>query len=183
MKRKSTFQLVLCALFAALTAVLAQFSIPIGPVPISLATFSVYLAGGILGAAGGAVSLALYLLIGAVGLPVFAGFSSGFSTIAGPTGGYLIGYVVCAWIVGLLVHRFGRKTLPLVLSMVLGTAALYFLGTVWFMFLTKRGIVESLSLCVFPFLIGDAAKIAGSAVIIPQLGKALDQLNAKVSAA
>ena len=181
MKRTSTLNLVFCALFAALTAVCAQFSVPIGPVPISLATFAVYLAGGILGASGGAASQILYVLIGAAGLPVFAGFSGGAGVIVGPTGGYLVGYVLCAWIVGALSARFGRKTLPFVVSMLVGTAALYFLGTVWFVFLTKRSLWDSLALCVLPFLPGDAAKIAVSAVIAPQLGKIFDRFSAKGS--
>ncbi|HEX3017261.1 MAG TPA: biotin transporter BioY [Caproicibacter sp.] len=183
MKRKSTFQLVVIAMFAALTAVLAQFSVPIGPVPICLSTLGVYLAGGILGAAGGTVSIIVYVLLGAAGLPVFAGFSGGFHVIAGPTGGYIFGFVACAWIIGILSRRFGRKLLPLVFSMILGTAVCYILGTAWFMFVTKRGLMESLALCVIPFLIGDAAKIALSAAVVPQLGKVFDKLNAKVSAA
>jgi biotin transport system substrate-specific component len=183
MKKTSTFQLTAWALFTALTAVLAQFSIPIGPVPISLATLAVYLAGGILGAAGGAASQAVYVLLGAVGVPVYAGFSGGAGVLAGPTGGYLVGYVVCAWIVGVLGSRFRRKTVPLVLAMILGTTALYFLGTVWFLFVTKRGLWESLTLCVFPFLPGDAAKIVVSALLAPQLGKVFDRMRPGTSAA
>jgi biotin transport system substrate-specific component len=183
MKRDSTLRLVFCALFAALTAVTAQFSVPIGPVPICLTTLAVYLAGGILGASGGAVSQILYILLGAAGLPVFAGFSGGAHAIVGPTGGYIVGYVACAWIVGALSARLGRRALPLAVSMILGTAVLYFLGTAWFMFLTKRGLWESLALCVFPFLIGDAAKIAVSAAIAPQLGKVFDRFRAKEGAA
>ena len=179
MKQNSTLKLIFSALFAALTAVCAQFSVPIGPVPISLATFAVYLAGGILGASGGAASQLLYILIGAAGLPVFAGFRGGAGVIVGPTGGYLVGYVACAWIVGALSARFGRKMLPLVCSMILGTTALYFLGTVWFLFLTKRGLWESLTLCVFPFLPGDAAKIAVSAAISPHLGRIFDRFGTK----
>jgi biotin transport system substrate-specific component len=103
--------------------------------------------------------------------------------IVGPTGGYIVGYVACAWIVGTLSARLGRRALPLAVSMILGTAVLYFLGTAWFMFLTKRGLWESLALCVFPFLIGDAAKIAVSAAIAPQLGKVFDRFRAKEGAA
>ena len=181
MKRNLPLRIVAYAMFAALTAVCAQFSIPIGPVPISLATFAVYLAGAILGETGGAASQMIYILLGAAGLPVFAGFRGGVSALLGPTGGYLAGYVVCAWFVGAAVRRFGRKILPLAVSMILGTAALYFLGTVWFLFLTKRSLWESLTLCVFPFLIGDAAKIAVSAAVAPRLGKAFDRIFAGAS--
>lgn len=183
MKNHSTMNLVFYAAFAALTAVLAQFSIPIGPVPICLATFGVYLAGGILGAFGGTVSQVVYLLLGAVGLPVFAGFSGGVSALAGPTGGYLVGYVVCAWIIGVFSGRFGKKILPLAAAMILGTAACYFLGTAWFMFVTKRGLAESLVLCVLPFLPGDAAKIILAVALVPRLSAVCSHLERKEGAA
>lgn len=173
MNRKSTFYLVLCAFFAALTAAAAQLSVPIGPVPVSLATFAVYLAGGILGAGGGAVSQMVYVLLGAAGLPIFAGLKGGAAVLAGPTGGYLAGYIFCALITGAGAQRFGRKPLPLVLSMILGTLVCYAFGTAWFCFLTKRGLAESLALCVYPFLPGDAAKIAASAALVPALSRAL----------
>lgn len=175
--------LVLCALFAALTAVTAQISVPIGPVPICLATFSVYLAGAVLGAAGGALSQLVYLLLGAVSIPVFAGFSGGAAVLMGPTGGYLVGYIICAWLVGLFADRFGKKILPLVFGMIFGTAACYFLGTAWFMFSTHRGLAESLMLCVVPFLIGDTAKIVVASVLAPRLSHALSRVSAEAGAA
>ncbi len=178
MRRSSILQPVFCAMFAALTAVCAQLSVPIGPVPISLATLAVYLAGAVLGGAGGAVSQLLYVLLGAAGLPVFAGFHGGIQALLGPTGGYLAGYAVLAWIVGGLGGRFGRKALPLAASMVLGTAVLYALGTVWFLLFAKRGLRETLLLCVVPFLPGDAAKIAAAAAVAPRLGKAFDRICA-----
>ncbi len=179
MKKNRLFHLTLCALFAALTAVMAQVSIPIGPVPICLATLAVYLAGGILGAAGGVLSQVVYLLLGAVGVPVFAFFHGGIAAIAGPTGGYLVGYIVCAWITGIFADHFGRKAAPLVIGMVLGTAACYFLGTAWFMFTTKRGLAESLALCVLPFLIGDTAKIVISVIAVPRLFKIVSHFSEK----
>ncbi len=171
MKKNRLFHLTLCALFAALTAVMAQVSIPIGPVPICLATLAVYLAGGILGAAGGVLSQVVYLLLGAVGVPVFAFFHGGIAAIAGPTGGYLVGYIVCAWITGIFADHFGRKAAPLVIGMVLGTA--------WFMFTTKRGLAESLALCVLPFLIGDTAKIVISVIAVPRLFKIVSHFSEK----
>ena len=170
MKRNLSFQLAGCALFAALTAAAAQFSLPVGPIPVSLATFAVYLAGAVLGAKDGAASQAVYLLLGAAAL-------------FGPTGGYLAGYVVCAWIIGALGRKGGRapRPLPLAASMLLGTAALYALGTCWFLFLTKRGLWESLALCVFPFLAGDAAKIAVCALAVPRLVKACGRVSAGAS--
>lgn len=165
MKKSTTFERVACAMFAALTAVLSQFAVPIGPVPINLATLSVFLAGGILGMTGGLVSQVVYILLGAAGLPVFAEFSGGIGVIAGPTGGYIIGYAAAAWLVGFMVDRLGRKPLSLALSMIAGLAVCYFLGTAWFMIVTKRALWDSLTLCVFPFLPGDALKIAVATVI------------------
>ncbi len=171
MKDRTTLSLVFCALFAALTAVASQLSIPIGPVPINLATLAVFLAGGVLGARYGAVSQGVYLLIGAAGLPVFANFKAGVAALAGPTGGYLIGYVAAAWLIGLLCSRFGRKPAKLAGILCTGLALCYLLGTAWFIFVTKSGLWSALTLCVLPFLIGDAVKIAAAVVLIPRLHK------------
>lgn len=180
MKRNFTFQLAACALFAAFTAIAAQFSVPVGPVPISLATVAVYLCGAVLGGKKGALSQAVYLLLGAAGLPVFAGFHGGVQALLGPTGGFLVGYVVCAWIVGTLARKGGRvpRPLPLAGAMLLGTAVLYALGTGWFLFLTQNGIWAALSLCVFPFLPGDFAKIAVCAFAAPRLAGVFGRISA-----
>lgn len=177
MKKMTTFELTACAMFAALTAVLSQVAVPIGPVPINLATFSVFLSGGILGAAGGLVSQGIYILLGAAGLPVFSGPSGGIGVIAGPTGGYIVGYAVAAWLVGLLSGRFGRRARTLVPAMAAGLLVCYFLGTAWFMIVTKQALWESLTLCVFPFLIGDALKIAVAAVVSARLGSVYGRLS------
>ncbi len=169
MKRTTTIQLVFCGLFAALTAVTSQISIPIGPVPINLATLSVFLAGAVLGAKYGALSQAVFVLLGAFGLPVFAGFRGGVQVLAGPTGGYIIGYVASAWLIGFLTKRLSNKIFSRVLCLVAGMLLCYLLGTAWFLFSTKSGLWASLMLCVFPFLIGDAAKIAVAVMITPQL--------------
>ena len=89
------------ALMAALLCVLAPITIPVGPIPLSLATFAVYMAGAVLGAKRGIAAVALYLLIGMTGIPVFSGFTGGIQRLAGVTGGYLIGYLPCAWITAL----------------------------------------------------------------------------------
>ncbi len=171
MKNKATLNLVFCGLFAALTAVTSQISIPIEPVPVNLATFSVFLAGGVLGAKYGALSQAVYVLLGVAGLPVFAGFRGGAGVLAGPTGGYIIGYIAAAWLVGILSDHFARKGPRLAAFMAAGLAFCYLLGTTWFLFVTKTSLWAALTMCVFPFLIGDAVKIAAAAAVIPQLSK------------
>ncbi len=169
MKKIDTRQLVFSALFTALIAVFSQVQLPIGPVPVSLATFGVMLCGLLLGERYGALAVGAYLLLGAVGAPVFAGFQGGVSRLLGPTGGYLVGYLAYVLLAGLpapaLQERFwGRCALLL-----LGTVLCYTLGTAWFIHVSGRGVGESLALCVVPFLPGDAAKIALSAFLAPRL--------------
>lgn len=173
MRNRATLYLVFCGLFAALTAVTSQISVPIGPVPINLATFSVFLAGAVLGAKYGALSQGVFVLLGVFGLPVFAGFRGGVQVIAGPTGGYIIGYVAAAWLIGVLSARLNGKIPLMAACMAAGLLVCYLLGTAWFVFATKTGIWASLTLCVFPFLIGDAAKIILAVAVAPQLNKIL----------
>lgn len=106
MKYSKTTYMALCGLFAALTAVCSYISIPLGftPVPVNLATLAVFLAGGLLGKKYGTVALSVYVLLGAVGLPVFSEFRGGLGVIAGPTGGYIIGYIAAAFLVGLIIE-------------------------------------------------------------------------------
>lgn len=165
--------LIYSALFAALTAVLAQISLPIGPVPISLATLAVMMCGLLLGWRYGLLAIACYLLLGVAGVPVFSGLRGGASALAGPTGGYLAGYLPYALLAGLTPWigkgRFGGRCLMLAL----GTLSCYALGTAWFMLQSGNGLGASLALCVLPFLPGDAVKIALAAWLSPRLRKAL----------
>lgn len=177
MKKHPTYRLTICALFAALTAVLSQISIPIGPVPINLATFSVYLSGSVLGGAAGALSQTVFVLLGAIGLPVYAQFSGGIGALAGPTGGYLVGYIAAAWLTGILGTGGKSKYVRPVFAMVAATVVLYAMGTAWFLFSTKMGLWKALTLCVFPFLIGDSLKIALAAFLTPRIRGALGKIG------
>ncbi|MBQ9060740.1 MAG: biotin transporter BioY, partial [Firmicutes bacterium] len=175
-----TSYMALCGLFAALMAICSFISIPLGftPVPVNLATLGVFLAGGLLGKKYGTISIAVYVLLGAVGVPVFAGFRGGVGVLAGPTGGYIIGYIAAAFLVGLLVELLapkagrsagrsaGREILACILAMIAGLLACYLLGTLWFMVSTHTGVWASLVSCVFPFLPGDALKIAAGAILV-----------------
>ena len=154
-----TRYLTSAALLAALTAVLSQLAIPLpGLVPVSLATFAVLLSGALLGPKWGTV-----------GAPVFAGMRGGPGVLAGPTGGYLIGYAVAAFLVGLLLTlRPARWMLPL--SMLAGALAYYALGTAWYMLSTGNGLMGALSACVLPFLPGDALKIAAASLVAARIG-------------
>lgn len=170
-----TKNLILCALFAAITAVLSQIAIPLPftPVPINLATFSVFLAGGLLGAGRGAVSQAVYVLVGAVGVPVFAQFTGGLGIIAGPTGGYLVGYIAAALLTGFLLLRLPRTIWGHMLAMAIGMLSCYALGTAWFMYQQNVTLIPALGMCVIPFLIGDALKIAVAAFLVRKLNRVL----------
>ena len=103
-----TRDIVLIGVFAAMICVFAPFSVPVGPIPVSLASFAVYIASA-LGAKKGCAAVGIYILIGALGLPVFSGFSGGISKIAGLTGGYIIGYMFCALLSGIIIERAGNK--------------------------------------------------------------------------
>lgn len=171
-----TRDMTIIAVMAALLCVAGPLSIAIGPIPLSLATFAVYLAGAVLGAKRGTLAVALYLLIGAVGVPVFSGFSGGVQKLAGVTGGYLVGYLPCALLTGLAVKGESAENVApwkLVLMMVAGTAVLYAIGTAWFMIQTKNPLGAALGMCVVPFLPGDAVKIAAATLLSIPIRKAL----------
>ena len=173
-KEMKTKDMTLIAMMAALICVAGPLTIPVGPIPLSLATFAVYLAGSVLGSKKGTIAVGLYLMIGIIGVPVFSGFSGGFQKLAGVTGGYLVGYLPCAYMSGEGAEkreRIGWWYHPLM--MIAGTALLYLVGTVNFMLHTGNGLGAALALCVVPFLIGDAVKIAGATLITQTLKKAI----------
>lgn len=145
-RRTATRSLVLCALMAALTAICSQIQIPLPMVPINLALFAVHLSGALLGWKYGALSMVVYALLGVIGVPVFAGFGSGPAVLFGKTGGYILGYILCALIVGALSRKFAFNFKTLCLSMVLGVAVCYAFGTIWFMAVTGLNLATSMRL-------------------------------------
>lgn len=179
-------KLVLCAVTAALTCVLAPVSFVIATaIPITLGTLAVMLSGALLGGGYGAVSQAIYLLIGVVGLPVCAGWTPALPRLIGPTGGYLIGYIPLAFLCGALYSAWGRHArgarqyAALTGAMLIGTAVLYAFGTAWYCVYSGTNVAAALTVCVLPFLPGDAVKIAVVAILTPQLEKALEKLPEK----
>ena len=178
MNRMKVKNMTLTAVMAALICIAGPLTIAVGPVPLSLATFAVYLAGAILGRKKGTAAVGLYLLIGIIGVPVFSGFSGGFQKLAGVTGGYLIGYLPCAFLAGLGAEKAedGRKWL-LPVMMAAGTAVLYTIGTAWFMIQTGNSLGAALGLCVLPFLPGDAMKIAAVTLLTVPVRRAVSISN------
>ena len=159
-----TKDLALCALFAALIAVCAWISIP-ATVPFTLQTFAIFAALGLLGGKRGTVAVAVYLLLGAIGVPVFAGFQGGIGALLGTTGGYLLGFLLTALIVWGMEARFGSKAGVFLLSAVLGMLVCYAFGTAWYLVVYARtkgaiSLATALGWCVVPFLIPAAVKIA-----------------------
>jgi len=150
--------IVLSSLMAALTAVGAYIHIPIGPVPIVLSTLFVLLAGLLLGSRWGLASIALYLLVGAIGMPVFAGGKGGFAHFFGPTGGYLFGFALSAWITGFISERSRGFLVFEILAVLAGSLAIYGLGVPWLKLITKMSWTKTLMVGMVPFLVGDAVK-------------------------
>lgn len=173
--------MVLMALFAAVTCVLAPLAVPIGPVPISLTNLVIYFSIFILGWQRATITYLVYLLIGMAGLPVFSGFESGVGKFAGPTGGYLIGFILMTMVSGLFIQiRADKAWLRNVLSftgMIVGTAIAYAFGTVWFCFLTGSGVWAALLICVFPFIIGDIVKMALAMTVAPLIAARIEKIK------
>ena len=161
-KSKVIYNISVTALFTALIAVCSWISVQIGPVPFTMQTFAVMCAAGILGLKRGVAATATYILLGMVGVPVFHGFTGGIGIITGATGGYIVGSVS---------EAFGRRLLPLILSMIVGLALCYSIGTAWYIIVytskgSSVGITSAIAKCVLPFLIPDAVKLSAAAVAV-----------------
>jgi len=153
---------VLASLMAALTAAGAYIAVPIGPVPITLATLFVLLSGLLLGSRWGLISMALYLFIGAMGIPVFSGGRGGLAHFFGPTGGYLLGYVLSAWVTGLVSEQSRQSPALQILAVLLGSIAIYSIGVPWLKMTTNLSWTRALIVGMLPFLIGDTVKAAAA---------------------
>ena len=165
--------ITLISLMAALMCMLAPISLPLGSIPISLSTFAVYIAAGILGNKRGTMAVLTYILLGAIGLPVFSGFSGGVQKLFGITGGYIIGYLPCVYISGHFIKKAEEKKWVYLIGLSLGTLACYTLGTLWFMLQASVTPLIALSTCVFPFIPGDIIKIIAATTIIYPMRKVL----------
>lgn len=163
---RAIYGLTMTAAGAAVLAVLAPWSIPLGPVPLTLCTLVIYVMAWLFDPL---PAVLIYVLLGAAGLPVFSGFSGGFGCLLGPVGGYILGYLPLCALCGLFVRRFEQRRWLCLLGMGLGTAVLYAVGTGWFCVQTGRTLREALMVCVLPFLPGDLLKMLAA---VP-LGSAL----------
>ena len=168
-KGLTTAQMTVTALMTAVMCVLGPLAlpIPVSPVPISLGPLVIYFMAYVLGA-----TLAVVRL---VGLPVFTGFSGGLGKVAGPTGGYMIGYLFLAFIAGYFIERFPSNRALQAVGLILGTAVLYVFGTVWLSGQLNMTFLAGLGVGAVPYLPGDAAKIVLAVMFGPQIRKAVLQ--------
>jgi biotin transport system substrate-specific component len=165
-KRISPRGMVYASIFGAVTAAGAYLMIPLPPVPITLQTLFLYVAAALLGGRLGALSQIVYLLIGIIGLPVFSGGKGGLGVLLGPTGGYLMGFVAGAYVIGRLVEM--KKTpgpVWFVFALGAGTVVIYLLGVIQLILIARFSIYQAITVGVLPFLIGDALKV-GLAIFI-----------------
>ena len=171
----TTYRLCTCALMTAVMCILAPISIPIGPIPISLSTLVVFLSVFLLGTKWSAISCLIYLVLGAVGLPVFSGYTGGIGKLLGPTGGYIIGFVFTAIIAGMFLsyadkHFTGKKGVFFAFfGMLVALIATYAFGTIWFTIWSGTTFGYALTVCVLPFIPVDIIKL----VIATILGRAV----------
>ena len=145
--------------------------------PISLTNLVIYIAVFILSWNDALFSYIIYLLLGIAGLPVFSGFTGGLEKLAGPTGGYLIGFIFMTIIAGIGTNKFGGKKLPAVLGMVLGLAVAYIFGTAWLAYQMHISFMAGLSVGVLPYLAGDAVKIIIAMIVGPILRSRLSAIK------
>jgi biotin transport system substrate-specific component len=177
-KRKmKTIDLAYMALGAVIITVCSWISIPT-TVPFTMQTFAVFCVLGLLGGKRGTISILVYILLGAVGVPVFAGFSGGFGIIIGPTGGYIVAFVLMGLLYWLIEALFGSKLYIRIIAMLAGLLVCYAFGTAWFMVVYARQtgpmtLGAALASCVVPFIIPDLIKMALAILITSRVGKYL----------
>lgn len=172
-KKFSITQIAVIGVMTAVICILAPFSLPIGPVPISFTNLAIYVALYVLGMKRGTVSYLIYLLIGLVGVPVFSGFTGGPQKLFGPTGGYLIGFIPMAVIAGVVIDKCMKKWYFCLLTMIAGTWVCYLIGTAWLAFQANMTFKAALAAGVIPFIVEDLIKMILALLIGPQIHKQL----------
>lgn len=170
-----TLDMVYIALLVALMAVCSWVSIP-ATIPFTMQTFAVFCAVGLLGGKRGTIAVAVYILLGLVGVPVFAGFKGGIGALFGVTGGYIIGFIFSALIYWLITKLFGDKTIVMAIAMLIGLLVCYVFGTAWFVFVYAKGsgaigFTAVLGWCVVPFIVPDIMKIFLSIFVVKKVSK------------
>lgn len=156
---------VLAASFAAVIAIVAQITIPLGFVPLTLQTFIVGVVASLLGSKVGTWSVGIYLLLGAIGLPVYAGGSSGIGVLFGPTGGYLISFLLAAFIIGKLIELTSRSFLAVLFANSVGTFLSLLIGTIWLQFAMHLTFSQAMVQGFLPFILAGVIKTIASTIV------------------
>ncbi|TQL47767.1 biotin transport system substrate-specific component [Homoserinimonas aerilata] len=178
--RSLTTDIVLVTAGAALTAVAAQLAIPLQPVPITMQTLAVLLVGSTLGATRGALSMVLYAVLGLVGLPVYSDATSGPAVLFGSTGGYIVGFIFAAALIGWLAQRnWDKKFLGAALSFLGGTVVTFVFGLAGLALVSGAGLEQVLQWGLYPFILGGVIKAAIAAAIIPSTWKLASWLETR----
>lgn len=172
--------LVFIALMTAILCILAPLSVPIGPIPLSLATFVVYIMAYVLGWKRGSAAVLLYLLIGIVGIPVFSNYGAGLQKVVGPTGGYLVSYILLVCITGFVCEKVKCAYIPSILAMICSTFILYMIGSAWLAFSNHMTFGAAITAGMLPFIPGDLIKIAIASVLGKQLHERLNKAGIKI---
>ena len=159
---------------------LAPLSIPIGVVPISFTNLAIFITIYVLGMKKATVSYLIYLLIGITGLPVFSGFTGGVEKIAGPTGGFLIGFILMTIIAGVVIDRFYDNKLICIIGMTAATWVLYFIGMLWLSYSAAIPLPAAFAKAVLPFIVGDMIKMVIASIVGPVLNERLNKAGVAV---
>lgn len=152
-KKISTQELCMIGLWTAVIVVMAQISIPMPMgVPMTMQTFAITLAAVVLGSKNGAIATGIYVLLGAIGIPVFAGFSGGLNIVVGPTGGFIISFPIMAFIIGFGVEHKNQSKAIFIGAIIIGTIVNYIIGVMMFCIITGGSVMSGIAACVLPFI-------------------------------
>jgi len=177
MKKTRIYAMCLCALFAAILCIFGPMAVPIGPIPVSLTNLVLYVAIIIIGTKYTSISYLVYLALGIIGLPVFSGGMGGPAKLTGPTGGYLIGFILMIVVAGIFFEVTKGNLFFYIIGFIISTAIAYAFGTAWYVYSTDNQVWQALSVCVFPFIPFDIGKIVIAYVIGLPIRRALIRGN------
>ena len=164
--------LVICSFLTALLSVSSMLIIPIGSIPVTMSLLALFIIGGITKPQHAVLIALIYIGLGACGLPIFAGFVGGIGAIAAQTGGFILSYPLAIGVQSAICYKLKKEgTLSILLAEIIALIICYFVGTLWFCFVTKTGFIQSLLVCVLPFIAFDLIKAIISVVVIKQVKK------------
>lgn len=162
---KKIKNIVFIAIMAALMCILSPISFPLGIIPITLGTFTFCFVGALLSWNKSLSVVLIYIIIGIIGLPVFSSYRGGIGVVLGATGGYLVGYLPAVILISILINKFKSKIWIYPISMIIGILVCYTFGSIWFMIESGNNFVETIAICVAPFILPDIIKIIVASII------------------